>query len=213
MTDSAAHADLMDTTYRYQRLIYDFTRRYYLLGRDHLIDQLDPPQGGRVLEVACGTGRNLARIARRHPGARLYGLDISQQMLLSARKTLGAAAELRQGDACTFDGRALFDCDGFDRVVISYGVSMIPDWQGAIRTAAAQLRPGGVLHIVDFGDQHGLPSWFRALLQAWLARFHVTPRDGLADTLAQVAGEMGLEGGTVPLYRGYAQYGSLRRPT
>lgn len=211
MTASAAHADLMDSTYRYQRLFYDITRRYYLLGRDHLIAGLEPPRGGRILEVACGTGRNMARMSRRYPGAKLYGMDISQQMLLSSRKTLGEAAQLRQGDACTFDGRALFDCDGFDRVVISYGVSMIPDWQGAIRNAAAQLRSGGELHVVDFGDQHGLPLWFRKLLFAWLDRFHVTPRETLEDVLRQIAGEMGLEYRFAPLFRGYAQYGCLMK--
>ena len=209
MTDSATHADLMDSTYRYQRLFYDITRRYYLLGRDHLIVRLEPHRGARILEVACGTGRNLARTSRRYPEAELYGMDISQQMLLSARKTLGEAAQLKQGDACTFDGRALFDCDGFDRVVISYGMSMIPDWQGAIRNAAAQLRPGGELHIVDFGDQRGLPLWFRKILFAWLDRFHVTPREMLEEVLRQIAGEMALECNHTPLFRGYAQYGCL----
>lgn len=49
------HAALMDRTYRHQRRIYDATRAYFLLGRDHLIAQLAPPEGGRVLEIACGT--------------------------------------------------------------------------------------------------------------------------------------------------------------
>ncbi len=36
-----SHAELMDGVYRYQRHVYDLTRKYYLLGRDRLIDGLD----------------------------------------------------------------------------------------------------------------------------------------------------------------------------
>ena len=71
--------------YRYQRHIYDLTRKYYLLGRDRLIAGLDVPPGGTVLEVGCGTGRNLVLAARRYPAARLFGLDISAAMLDTAQ--------------------------------------------------------------------------------------------------------------------------------
>ena len=46
------HKGLMDGVYRYQRHIYDLTRKYYLLGRDGLIADLDVPAGGAVLEMA-----------------------------------------------------------------------------------------------------------------------------------------------------------------
>ena len=78
-------AQHMDAIYRYQRYVYDATRKFYLLGRDRLIDELAPPPGGRVLEIACGTGRNLIAAARRYPGARFYGFDISPAMLDTAR--------------------------------------------------------------------------------------------------------------------------------
>ena len=51
--------DRMNRMYRRQRHIYDGTRRYYLLGRDPLIAKLKPEAGANVLEVGCGTGRNL----------------------------------------------------------------------------------------------------------------------------------------------------------
>src|SRR3954469_14623538 len=56
-------AALMDRIYRRQRHVYDFTRKYYLLGRDELVDRLGPPGGGRVLAV----GRRAAG-GRRAPG-------------------------------------------------------------------------------------------------------------------------------------------------
>ena len=210
MSDTA-HAALMDSTYRYQRRFYDLTRRYYLLGRDHLIAELDLPRGGSVLEIACGTGRNLALVRRRHPGCAAFGLDISDEMLRSARAKLGTGAVLAQGDACDFDAEELFGRAAFDRVILSYSLSMIPDWQGALDMAARVTAPGGRLHVVDFGGQSGLPAWFRSGLRAWLARFHVTPRAGLDTALAATAREHGATATFRPLYRDYAVYGTLTR--
>ena len=82
MTGDAA---LMDRIYRRQRHVYDFTRKYYLLGRDELVDRLEPPVDGRVLEIGCGTARNLIAAAGRWPQAQLYGIDISGEMLNTAR--------------------------------------------------------------------------------------------------------------------------------
>ena len=211
MVDAVSHAELMDITYRYQRLIYDVTRRYYLLGRDQLVQNLAPPLDGRVLEIACGTGWNLARINRAFPGRVLFGLDISEEMLRSARAKLGAQVTLVQADACDFDAEALFGSDGFDRVVLSYSLSMIPDWERALRLAAAQVRLGGALHVVDFGDQTGLPRWFRRMLHTWLARFHVTPRLDLLDRMQALADEQGLQLHFEYLCRDYARYGVLTR--
>ena len=59
----------MNRMYRRQRYIYDGTRRYYLLGRDQLIAGLRPVPGASVLEIGCGTGRNLVLAARLHPDA------------------------------------------------------------------------------------------------------------------------------------------------
>lgn len=206
-----AHAALMDRTYRHQRRFYDLTRAYYLLGRDHLIADLAPPAGGSVLEIACGTGRNLDLIGRRHPKARLFGLDISEEMLDSARAKLRHRAWLARADACAFDGRALFEEPGFDRVVLSYSASMIPDWQGALAAALGAVAPGGALHVVDFGSQARLPGWFRRGLRGWLARFHVTPRDALRAELERLAAETGATCRWRSLYRDYAQYAVVTR--
>ncbi len=79
---------LMDSVYRRQRHIYNVTRKYFLLGRDHLIGELKPPSNGTVLEIGCGTGRNLIAAARAYPEARLFGLDVSTVMLSTARANI-----------------------------------------------------------------------------------------------------------------------------
>ena len=208
MADSA-HAARMEAIYRIQRHIYDPTRKYYLLGRDRLIDRLGVPEGGGVLEVGCGTGRNLALVGRRYRSASLYGLDISAEMLKSARCNLARAgangrAILAQADATAFDPADLFGRSGFERIFLSYTLSMIPDWRAVIAASVAAMAPGGELHIVDFGQQRRLPRWFAVALRAWLVRFHVTPRAELMDHCAEVARVHGLFCIATPLYRDYA---------
>lgn len=186
-SQNSGHAALMDEVYRGQRHIYDFTRKYYLFGRDTLIAGLAAKPGMRVLEVACGTGRNLAKVGKAWPGVRLFGLDISAEMLKSARAALGAEAPLGEGDACSFDPQALLGEPQFDRIVLSYSLSMIPDWEAALDHAASLLAEGGQLHVVDFGDLTGLPGPLAGMLRAWLAKFHVAPRTTMGAVAARIA--------------------------
>ncbi|WHA42107.1 class I SAM-dependent methyltransferase [Agrobacterium larrymoorei] len=203
----AHHAGLMDRMYRHQRHIYDITRKYYLLGRDRTIEKLDVPQGGSLLEVGCGTGRNLLLAARHFPSARLYGLDISAEMLTTASENFAGKRErptLRVSDATTFKLSEFGRSEGFDRIMISYAVSMIPEWEKAIERALLSLAPGGSLHIVDFGQQENLPVWFRDMLQAWLTKFHVTPRANMRYVLETLAGSHNASLKFEPIARGYA---------
>lgn len=214
MSDAAA---LMDRMYRRQRHIYDATRKFYLLGRDATIAALDPPAGTSVLEIGCGTGRNLVKTARRYPEAQIFGLDVSHEMLESARASIaraGLAGRIRvaQADATNFDALAVFGRPHFERVVISYALSMIPPWRAALAQAVDALAPGGALHIVDFGDQAGLPTAFRAGLVRWLAAFDVTPRTDLRDELAAIAGPRGLRWAARDHLRGYAIRAVVEKP-
>ena len=81
---------------------------------------------------------------------------------------------------------------------------MIPRWRRTIVAALDALDPGGELHIVDFGRQERLPAWFRSGLRAWLARFHVTPRDSLREVLESECQRVGASLRFETLYRGYA---------
>ena len=211
---AGGHGELMDGVYRTQRHIYDLTRKYYLLGRDGLIADLAPPPGGSVLEIGCGTGRNLIAVGKAWPEAELFGIDISEAMLETARASTakaGVAAAFAKGDACEFDAAALFGRGTFDRVFISYALSMIPDWKAALVQAASRVAPGGRLEVVDFGQQDRLPGLWRRALFGWLAQFHVAPRAELGRVIAALAKETGSAGHCRSLYRGYAIRGGLAR--
>ncbi|WP_237713995.1 class I SAM-dependent methyltransferase [Novosphingobium sp. Rr 2-17] len=206
----------MDAIYKTQRHFYDLTRKYYLLGRDALIHDLAPPPGGSVLEIGCGTGRNLIVAAKRWPDARYYGIDISEAMLQTARANVAKAGlteriTLAQGDATAFETTTLFGVAAFDRIFQSYTLSMIPDWQGALREGAGKLTPGGRLDIVDFGQQEQLPGAFKTLLFAWLAQFDVTPRGELKRIASAIAHDAGLTTSFASLRKGYAWSARLSR--
>jgi S-adenosylmethionine-diacylgycerolhomoserine-N-methlytransferase len=208
-TPAGPAAGLMDRIYRHQRHIYDASRKFYLLGRDQLIDGLQPPAGATVLEIGCGTGRNLIRIARHYPDCACYGLDVSSAMLATAKISVAKAGlddriRLAQADATALDPQVLFGLAGFDRIVISYALSMIPPWQGVVAEALRRLDAGGSLHIVDFGDQAGLPGPFKAVLLRWLALFHVTPRENLPQAVRAIAEAAGADCRLDAPYRGYA---------
>jgi S-adenosylmethionine-diacylgycerolhomoserine-N-methlytransferase len=207
----------MNRMYRRQRYIYDGTRRYYLLGRDQLISGLEPAPGANVLEIGCGTGRNLVQAARLYADARFFGIDVSTEMLTSAisaisRRGMTGRIRVAHGDGTAFDPQLLFGVPSFDHVMISYSLSMIPDWRSVLHAAARRLTRGGRLHVVDFGNQERLPNITRALLLRWLAMFDVTPRDDLQAVLAAMAEGSGADLAFERPFRGYAQYAVLTLP-
>jgi S-adenosylmethionine-diacylgycerolhomoserine-N-methlytransferase len=213
---AARATELMNRIYRHQRHVYDFTRKCFLLGRDRLIAGLDAGDGARVLEIGCGTGRNLIMAARKYPGASCFGIDVSTEMLNSAKRAisragLNARVHVAHADATRFDPRSLFGIDQFDRIFISYSLSMIPQWQSVVGAAISHLAPNGELRIIDFGGQERLPVAFRRLLWRWLSAFRVTPRDDLEAMLAASAAGCGATLTFARPYRGYAQYAVLRR--
>src|SRR5437763_437766 len=207
----------MDRMYRYQRHIYDLSRKVYLLGRDRLVCELELAPGARVCEIGCGTGRILLALARRYPGAEIFGIDASNEMLKTARAAIaraGLSGRIRL-ERCLAEelGPVTFGLsEPFDAIVFSYTLSMIPDWGRAVDRAVEVLKPGGALAIVDFSEQRGLPRWFRNRLRRWLTLFDVRPHAGLPDHLRALAqrehGSLTVE----PLYRDYACLLRYQRP-
>lgn len=219
MADGLDHAALMNRVYRWQRRwgFYDATRKYYLLGRDPLIAGLSPPEGATVLEIGCGTGRNLVLAAQRYPGARFHGIDISTEMLAAAgqaveRAGLAGRVRLAHADAAAFDPRRAFRQDSYERIFISYAVSMIPQWRAVMAHAVRRLAPGGELHVADFGDMAELPGWTRTAMYRWLGWYHVTPRPDLFEVASSLASSLGGTAREQRLHRGYSWISVVRTP-
>ena len=217
MTSTAATTDTMNRMYRRQRHVYDATRKFYLLGRDDLIARLLPSVGERVLEIGCGTGRNLIVAARHYPEAKFFGIDVSTAMLTTAieniaRNRLASRVRVAHGEAALFDPLVLSGNTQFQRVFLSYCLSMIPGWCAVLNRAVALVAPGGELHIVDFGGQRDLPPWFGDALRRWLALFGVSPCDDLEAYLRLLAAQRNASVAVTHPYRGYTQQAVLKIP-
>ncbi len=166
VTDNAA---ALSGYYRWHARLYDATRWSFLFGRAALIrsiaQRVDPPL--RILEVGCGTGENLLRLAGQFPNAALTGLDLSPDMLARAQRKLAKRAlpvVLRQQRY----EQPISAEPAFDLIVFSYCLSMInPGWELALNAALRDLQPGGYLAVTDFHDTRF--SWF----QRWMAVNHV----------------------------------------
>lgn len=139
--------------YRIHSRIYDATRWTFLFGRNALVKAIkEKCRPGRILEIGCGTGKNLAALARMFPKAEMTGLDLSDEMLGVARKNLGSNSRQIRLINTAYD-LPVNPGQPFDLVLFSYTLSMInPGWSHAIRCATADLAPNGMIAALDFHD-------------------------------------------------------------
>ncbi|MEA2315792.1 MAG: hypothetical protein QOI03_2484 [Solirubrobacteraceae bacterium] len=126
---------------KYDRQISFFERVLFGDGRAWVCSQAR----GRVLELACGTARNLPF----YPAdVELTGIELSPQMLAIARQRaerLGHPADLRLGDVQALD----LPDERFDTVACTLGFCTIPDTRAAAAEAFRVLRPGGQLLLLE----------------------------------------------------------------
>ena len=190
---SRRHQARMDREYRYVRHSFDLTRRFFLFGRDAAVAAMQLKPGDTVLEIGCGTGRNLERIARLTSAGQVTGLDISTEMLKSAERrvrklALQGRVQLVHADATRLPVDPRFPGAGFSGILMSYSLSMVPDWRAALHGAIARLAPGGVVSIVDFGDFSGFPRPIAGAAIGMLSRHDAPPCLDLAGELQAIAG-------------------------
>jgi demethylmenaquinone methyltransferase/2-methoxy-6-polyprenyl-1,4-benzoquinol methylase len=122
------------------------------LWRRALVAAVDPRPGQRVLDVATGTGMVAEQLARR--GARVVGLDQSEEMLGGARRRFdpardwaGPPVELVRGEA----ERLPFADGEFDALTFTYLLRYVDDPAATLRELARVVRPGGRIGMVEFG--------------------------------------------------------------
>ncbi len=148
MPRAPSQAQQLDAFYGPQVEHYDRFRERLLHGREQLVARLDLPRDAHVVELGGGTGRNAEFFgARLDTIARYDVVDLCAPMLEQARARSARIPQLNavHGDATRWQPEAPVDA-----VIVSYALTMIPNWRAAIVNAMHMLKPGGVLGVVDF---------------------------------------------------------------
>ncbi len=166
--------DPMFNLYRWLHPKYDM--------RKELMDELEVPAAGRVLEVSVGTGANLPYL---RGDIEFFGLDLSWAMLGQCRKNLrkwDRAAELFHGEA----EHLPFRDQVFDVVFHVGGINFFNDRAGAIREMIRVAKPGTKIAIADETEKvvksnyerwPVLGKYFRARTEAVTDPTEFVPRD------------------------------------
>jgi S-adenosylmethionine-diacylgycerolhomoserine-N-methlytransferase len=166
---SGSHAQRLEGFYAPQAARYDAFRARLLHGRADLMAALEIPAGARVVELGCGTGSNLELIAGTRPIADLAQVslvDFCPSLLALARQR---AKPYRQVTVIEADATHWQPPQPVDRVILSYALTMMPDWRGVLLNAWTMLAPGGRLGVVDFHLPAGGGRLGDRLWQPWFA--------------------------------------------
>ena len=137
-----------------------------------LLDRLEPKPGERILELGCGHGRTLRRVAARTAPGLAAGVDPSEVMLRVARRHLRSAIKAGQASVEGGDASAIpHEDESFDKAFSVHTLYFWPDLGAGLRELRRVLRAGGEL-LLGFHD--GSDPSLRAALPDSVYTLHST---------------------------------------
>jgi ubiquinone/menaquinone biosynthesis C-methylase UbiE len=165
--------------------------------REQTIDLLGDLDGATVLDVGCGTGRNLPFLVERvGPSGKIVALDYSEGMLEQARRRVRANGwtniEILRGDAVKLEGVP----EPVDALTSAWCYGIVHDLEAALNRAVNVLRPNGRLSIMDFGrsrPDRGPLRWLYPFYSRLLQRTGIDTADDLDDAQLQAKWRGGKE--------------------
>jgi ubiquinone/menaquinone biosynthesis C-methylase UbiE len=155
--------------------------------RSAFVSQIAPDPEDVIVDLGCGTGTMLTRLARAAPSAWLMGVDPDPAVLrIASRKSAeaGATVQLFEGFG---DDAGLFGQWGVTKIISSLVLHQVPlaTKRSMLAAAHRMLLPGGEIHIADYGRQDGVAMRL-------VFRLTVQIADGVRDTMPQARGMLPL---------------------
>jgi SAM-dependent methyltransferase len=158
-----------------------------------IVARVDPQEGERLLDVACGTGN--AAIPAAAKGAQVTGLDITPKLLEDAKRNAenaGVEIEWVEGDAQDLP----FDDNSFDAVVSTFGCMFAPDHAKTASEIVRVLKPGGRFGVVAWRPEGSIGKFFMTIgkyAPAPPEGFQPPPLWGVRDHVTEIFASTGVE--------------------
>lgn len=180
-------------SYRFLTPFYDFIQKYIVRDvryKSLLITQANIRPGQRVLDLGCGTGTLAVMAKLAQPSAEVSGLDADPEMLKVA-KYKSTLQKVSVNFDIGFTNQLPYPDEYFDRVLSSIMIHHLktPDKIKTAQEVYRVLKPGGQLHIIDFGKP---VTWYGKLLGPLLHEFEEA-NDNIDGKLPEMFGAPGLK--------------------
>lgn len=163
--------------------------------RDGAAKKLGLKNGNKVMEVACGSGRNFPYLVEAAGNnGRIIGFDYSQKMLNAAQQRCKRNGwhnvKLVQGDAAQLK----INENNFDGVISVLGISAVPDWRRALQRCHDVLRPGGKLVVCDARLFTGTLKILNPLVKIIYSKFAAwDPSKNIPEKMKEIFGNVEVE--------------------
>lgn len=158
---------------------YDLTRKFFLFNRKKAIKLLNAQKQDKIIDLACGTGLNIPLLLKNISPGNILGIDYSEAMLKKAREKYPNIKFIK-GDVSTYKFPKKID-----KIISSYSISMIDDWEKTILNAKNSLKDNGTFVILDFYKWKGAIKPFYPLFKFWLKKYGVNPEKDLESCLKE----------------------------
>lgn len=158
--------------------------------KEKLVGQIEIPEDGRLLDLACGTATLTIALKGKFPEAEIHGLDGDAKILkIARRKTEDSGAEINFTEA--FSTALPYPDEHFDAIVSSlFFHHLTPEnKRKTLLEVRRVLKSGGALHIADWGKSSNLLMSLASLPIQWLDG--ATTRDSYAGKLPELMAEAG----------------------
>lgn len=159
--------DTVNAYYKFHSKIYDLTRWSILFGRNTIVEQLPEFEAKdlSILELGCGTGHHLKKLANYYPDSEIIGVDNSEDMIKRASRRISGFDQIEvERVSCQ---EFLPKKDKYDLIFCSYSLSMFGEYHDFLVRINESLKDGGILVAVDFDK-----SPF-AFFEKWMRWNHV----------------------------------------